>query len=255
MFAGDRSLLTMNQIADVSDAIAAVAVMECSMQAAALLGAISPLHSSFPDDPDAEYDNHADVSICKLLSHYANFCHIMQTAVSFSNIPSLVNPPFHLRYTRQERLILQKLGLSHLATTAARVSSVAQPPSPLSQSAAPAAITQTDIAALQLRGTPSNTFLIVQPAHTLSGAVTTSPRRVSSPPWPTPSPLSDEQRLIAMNNRAPMAAHDVHSELPIVSDQRRDDEEAFLLELKAALVVHLRTADPATTTPKVPATP
>ena len=39
----------------VQDAVVAVMVMECSMQGAALLGAVNVLHSAFPEDADQEY--------------------------------------------------------------------------------------------------------------------------------------------------------------------------------------------------------
>lgn len=37
------------------DAVVAVTIMESSMMGAALLGPLSPLHSSFPRDPELEY--------------------------------------------------------------------------------------------------------------------------------------------------------------------------------------------------------
>ena len=39
----------------VQDAVVAVSVMESSMQGAALLGGVNALHTSFPEDAEAEY--------------------------------------------------------------------------------------------------------------------------------------------------------------------------------------------------------
>ncbi|XP_065890839.1 DNA helicase MCM9-like isoform X2 [Dysidea avara] len=47
--------LMMRDEVTVQDAIVAVAVMECSMQGAALLGSVDALHSSFPTNADEEY--------------------------------------------------------------------------------------------------------------------------------------------------------------------------------------------------------
>ncbi|XP_038046170.1 DNA helicase MCM9-like [Patiria miniata] len=49
----------------VQDAVAAVSVMESTMQGAALLGGVNALHTSFPDEPEMEYRTQAEL----ILSH------------------------------------------------------------------------------------------------------------------------------------------------------------------------------------------
>eukprot|EP00042_Codosiga_hollandica_P025611 m.115771 g.115771 ORF g.115771 m.115771 type:complete len:143 (+) comp51922_c0_seq12:1862-2290(+) len=45
-----------HDVVHLMDAVAAVTVIEMSMQGAALLGSMSPLHSAFPEDADTEVD-------------------------------------------------------------------------------------------------------------------------------------------------------------------------------------------------------
>ena len=47
--------LLRRQTAGLQDAVIAVILMETSTHAAAVIGVLSPLHATFPDDPDAEY--------------------------------------------------------------------------------------------------------------------------------------------------------------------------------------------------------
>lgn len=47
--------LLRRQTAGLQDAVIAVMLMETSTHAAAVIGVLSPLHATFPDDPDAEY--------------------------------------------------------------------------------------------------------------------------------------------------------------------------------------------------------
>ena len=50
----------------LQDAVIAVTLMEASMQGTALIGACSPLHSSFPADPDADYARQEKAVLAKL---------------------------------------------------------------------------------------------------------------------------------------------------------------------------------------------
>eukprot|EP00042_Codosiga_hollandica_P025614 m.115605 g.115605 ORF g.115605 m.115605 type:complete len:155 (+) comp51922_c0_seq2:1862-2326(+) len=59
-----------HDVVHLMDAVAAVTVIEMSMQGAALLGSMSPLHSAFPEDADTEYAHQERLVLARLgLSH------------------------------------------------------------------------------------------------------------------------------------------------------------------------------------------
>ncbi|XP_026060609.1 DNA helicase MCM9 isoform X1 [Carassius auratus] len=58
--------LMFRETVTVEDAVVVVSVMECSMQGGALLGNVSALHTSFPDDPCEQYKTQCEIVLERL---------------------------------------------------------------------------------------------------------------------------------------------------------------------------------------------